>query len=476
MKHSLLIAAWAILAIPMTTAQETWNLQRCVDEALKNSLLIRQARLGKDEVVIAGKQLRSQRIPSLNASSNLGVTFGRVINPATSAFETANSYYQGMNLQAGVMLFDGMRLTQSIRQNKFQYDAADADVRQTENDIALSVALAYLNVLLAYENLEIADARLQLTQDQLANTDKLIAAGSRPENDRFDILAQLAIDEQSRIQAQNNIDINLLTLKQQMMLDAGFPLVIDRPTIDVESLEALENQTLDAIYTAALSSQPQSHAAELREQASEAGIAIARSQLYPSLSLGGSLGSNWSDLAREPTDFMLRRVQQPGVFINDEPASFEIESLIPTSFRPIPYGDQLDNNIGYGIGATLSIPIFNQYANRAGIERAKITAMRAEVTTTQAKQTLRTDIQNALTSARAGRKSLDAAQAARTAATQALRDAERRFELGSLGNFEYLSARNRADTAEMNLLIARYDYYFRIKVLDFYMGRVILLN
>ncbi len=122
------------------------------------------------------------------------------------------------------------------------------------------------------------------------------------------------------------------------------------------------------------------------------------------------------------------------------------------------------------------MPVFNQYANRGNIERAKLEATRAQLNTEQTKQTLRTDISNALTSAKASRKSLDAAEASAKAARLALRDADQRFSLGSIGNFEYLSARNRSDTAETNLLIARYDYYFRIKVLEFYMGRVIQID
>jgi outer membrane protein len=198
--------------------------------------------------------------------------------------------------------------------------------------------------------------------------------------------------------------------------------------------------------------------------------------LYPSLSLGFNAGTNWSTLFEQPTNFILDRVQQPGVFINDEAVKFEAERILPTNYAQVPYLDQLDANTGYGAGLTLQVPVFNQYANRGNIERAKLEATRAQLNTEQTKQTLRTDISNALTSAKASRKALDAAGATANAARLALRDATQRFELGVIGNFEYLSARNRADAAESNLLIARYDYYFRIKVLEFYMGRVIQID
>lgn len=473
MKQLILSITCAVACLTAGFSQEPWGLQRCVDVALENNLAIRQARLGKSDLEISGRQLRQQRLPSLNLGSNLGYSIGRFVNPATNDFETENSFYQSISAQAGILLFDGLRLNQSIRQNRLQTEAASEDIRQSENDIALSVALAYLNVLLAYENEAIAQARVNLSRDQLKDTERLIAAGSRPENARYDILAQIALDEQGLIQARNNIDINLLSLKQQMLLEPGEPLEIVRPRVDVTTLEALENQTLDAIYLAALKSQPQVHAAELREEGSEIGVKVAQSALFPSLSLGVSAGTNWSTLARQLSGASFQRVSQDGVFIDDTPVKFEVLSLVPTGFDRIPYFNQLNNNLGYGAGLSLQVPIFNQYLNRGNIERAKLNARRAELTSQQTRQTLRTDIQGALTSARAARKTLDAAEASAQAARLALRDAEQRYDLGAIGNFEYLSARNRSDTAESNLLIARYDYYFRIKVLEYYMGRVI---
>lgn len=458
------------------SAQEKWGLERCVREALDKSLTIRQVELNKKGYEIESKQRRMQRLPNLNASTDLGVSFGRRINPVTNDFETENSFYQSVGLNSGVNVFNGFRLRNSIRQIDFYTNAAEEDIRQAENDLALSVALAYLNVLFAYENLEIANAQVELSKRQLEHVEKQISAGRNPENDRYDILSQIAIDEQAIITAENNIEINMLTLKQQMLMEPDFPLEIERPEIDLTNLEALENLTFESVYSAALASQPEVQAAELRQQGEELGIDIARSTMIPSLSVGANLGSNWSDLAQEPGGFIITRIPQPGVFINGESALLEIESEVPTNLTSIPYLRQLDNNIGYGIGASLSIPIWNNYSGKGAVENAKINFMNAQIQTDLVKQNLKTDVQNALASARASRKSLDAAEASAVAARIAMKNADKLSEIGSINNFEYLSARNRNDSAELNLLIARYDYFFKVKVLEYYMGRGIRLN
>lgn len=457
-------------------AQEKWSLERCVQEALDKSLTLQQVRLNKQGFDIEGKRLRMERLPNLNASTDFGVSFGRVVNPATNDFETENAIYQSLGLNSGVTVFNGFRIRNSIQRHDHLIGAAAEDIRQAENDLALGVALAYLNVLFAYENLEIANARVVLSERQLDHLDKLIRAGSRPENDRFDILSQIAIDEQSIITAENNIEINMLTLKQYMRMEPDYPLEIVVPEIDLSQVEALENQTFEAVYTAALASQPGIAAAELRQKAEEYSVDIAKSNVIPSLRIGANLGTNWSDLARQPGGFIVTRIPQPGVYINGESAFFEVESEVPSEFNSIPYARQLDNNIGYGIGASLSIPIFNNYSGKASIEQAKIGVVNSKIETELVKQTLKTDIQNAITSARASRKSLEAAQASVEAARIALRNADRLSEIGSLNNFDYLSARNRSDTAETNLLIAKYDYFFKVKVIEYYMGRGIRLN
>ncbi len=475
-KFLLSVLCFLLLNLP-TQAQEVWDLERCVREALDKNLTIEQIRLNKQGYDINGKQLRRERIPSLNVSSDFGFTVGRVVNPATNDFETENSLYQSIGVGTGVVLYSGGRIISSIRQNDFYVDASEKDIQQAQEDLSLNVALSYLNILFAYKNADIAENRVKLSKDQLSNLDKMIQAGTKPENDRYDILAQLATDEQSLITAQNAIENNLLALKQLMYMEVNYPLVIDRPILNLDTLESLENQTFESVYSIALGNQPQIKAAELRQQASEEGIDIARSQRIPSLSIGGNFGTNWSNFAKVPNgEYTIERVQQPGVYINGDPALFEIDNYIPTGYTPIGYGDQLDQNIGYGWGATLSIPILNNYSGKASVEKAKINVINADIETEKLKQTLKTNIQNALTSARAARKSLDGALAASNAASIALTNADRKAAVGALNNFEYLSARNRSDIAQSNLLIAQYDYYFQIKVIEYYMGRGIRLD
>ena len=48
---------------------------------------------------------------------------------------------------------------------------------------------------------------------------------------------------------------------------------------------------------------------------------------------------------------------------------------------------------------------------------------------------------------------------------------KQRFELGLINTYEYAIAANNLARAEVNLLQAKYEYLFRVKVLDFYQGK-----
>jgi outer membrane protein len=477
MKHLTTTCLLTILiCFGSISAQETWGLERCVKHALDNSLLIRNAQLTEDLARVTLNQTRQERFPSLNANAGVGLNFGRVINPATNNFETENSLFSNIGASTGVMLFQGGLITHSIRQADVEFKASLEDTRQSQNDLALQVALSYLSVLFATENLHNAEATLVLSQEQLAQIDKMIAAGTVPANDRYDILAQIALDEQSVVQYQNDREINLLGLKHLLLLDPEYEMMLEKPEVDLEGLEAFELYPLKTVYEAALGSQPQIKAQELRIRSAQLGESIAKANLMPRLSLSGSIGTNYSDLGKTPLGVQTIRVPTPGVYINGASALFEVEREVATSFENTPLFDQFDNNLGYGFSVGLQIPIYNNSVAQASLSRAKIGSKQQEIASEQVHQTLKTDIQNALAAARSAREALHASERAFDAAEIAYANADKRYALGSLNNYDFISARSRLDAARVNRTIAKYDYLFRAKVIEYYLGRGLTLD
>jgi len=216
-------------------AQDVWSLEKCIDYARNNSLAIKQAEIGIQNALLTEKSNRMNRYPNLSAGINGGAQFGRTIDPTTNSFDNRTIGFNNLSLSAGVLIFGGNRITNSIKQAKVDAEVAKLNALDATNTLMLSVASSYLNILLSEEQLANAKGRRTLSDNQLSRIDRLIDAGSLPKNDRLNVLSQIALDEQTIIQAQNAVDIGYLQLKNLMQVEPSVDFKVGKPDIEVPS-------------------------------------------------------------------------------------------------------------------------------------------------------------------------------------------------------------------------------------------------
>lgn len=469
MKRQLYILFFLFI-VSASQAQEEWTLLRCVEHALENNLSIKQAEISVDFAEIDEKQSKHSRYPNLNFSSSINSNFGRSTDPITNTNVTQNFISNNLSLSTGVTLFNGFRIANSIKRASMDSEASKYDLEQAKRDISLNVANSYLNVLFADENLQIAKTQLETSEEQLNQTQKLIDAGVRPSNESLDILAQIANNEQLVIGAENSKEIALLNLKQLLRLDPDVSMVLTAPSnIVIESDPDI--LTFNEVYTSAVQSQYNIKAADLRVMSARMGEKVSKSALMPNVNLFGSIGSNFSNKGQRVDEFILQRVNQD-VYINNEEAVLGTDQNFPI-LSDNPYFNQLDENLSYGFGIGLSYPIYNNYSNKGNIERAKLNTINVQTQSEQAKDALKTTVQQALADAKASKRKLNAAQRSVEAQSASFSNAEKRFNAGTINTFEYVSIKNALLEAEVNAVLAKYEYLFAMKVIDFYMGKPI---
>ncbi|MCC6726990.1 MAG: TolC family protein [Saprospiraceae bacterium] len=464
------------------SAQEAWSLQRCIEYARTNSIALKQAENSIQLSALTDKANHLSRLPSVSANSNFGYQFGRTIDPVSNDFKSQTIAFNSMGLNAGATVYSGGRINNTIKQGQINLQAAEKDAMASFNNIALSIATAYLNVLLSEEQLENANRRRGLSQQQLDQTDKRIAAGTLPANDRLDVLAQIANDEQAIIQAKNTIDINYLTLKGLMQLDPATNIKVERPNFTIPADANPDALDFFAVYAQAVNSQPQVAANELRVQSAGVGVDLAKAGYFPTLSIFGSLSSSWSDVAKQFEVVDLGTVRQSQKFYVDlgqGETELDVQYDVPnvqTNLLNYPYADQIKNNFGQSIGVGINIPIYSNGQNDINVQRAQLNILNAKLQSDQTKQQLKNDVQQAIASAKNARQTLDASQKSIDATKVAYENAEKRFQLGTINNLQLLTARNNYDIAQTNLTVSKYDYLFRLKILDYYLGKAIKLD
>ncbi len=461
-------------SLTMVKAQNRWSLQKCVTYATENSLAIKQSIAQIRNAELTLKQNQLSRLPNLNAGVSGGYQFGRTIDPTTNSFALEGIGFNSYSLSTGIQVFGGGIIKHNILRSKYELEAGKLEAEATENNLGLQVAAAYLNVLLADEQLVIAKTRLFQSQNQLNQINRFIEVGARPINERYDFEAALALDQQALIEAENFLIRSNLILRQFLLIPDGTPFDIEKPEIKVPEDVDVDGISANELFVGAVDILPQVKAAEKRLQAANIGILQAKANLLPTLSLFASLRSNFSNQARTITGFDVTKVKQ-NVFINNIPVALEIEQNVPT-FAKKAYFDQVSENFGQSLGLQLNIPIYNNRQVKINIERAKLGVISNEVAKEQARQQLRTEIEQTLTAVRASQRTLQAANLSLKAATAAFENAQKRYELGAINSLELNTARTNMERAKSDRIRSRFQHLFNLKQVDFYQGRPITLD
>lgn len=456
--------------------QDKWSLQKCVDYALENNLQVKQSGLDVENAEINLFGSKMSNLPNLNGNVGLNTSTGRSIDPFTNTIIDRGINSQNAGLSASLPLFDGLQRYNSIKRDQYGQLAAQQDQASVQNNVTLDVVTFYTNILFNRELLETAKLRLLTTETQENRIEKQVEVGALAQADLLQIRQQKANDELELVRAQNNLDLSFLRLKQALQIPADQAFDIETPELPEPNTGELMESSSD-VYKYALQNQPVIKAAEFRTESAVKGIGVARSRYYPSLSLNAGISTNYSSAApdrfpvlgsenvtipREIGYVPLPNGGQQPVF-NDV--------TIPSESAENTYWNQLDFNQRRFVGLSLNIPIFNRFQIKNNVQQAIISHKRTEYQLTSAKNQLQQTIEQAYLDVKAAAKSYDALKNSFEASELSFRNAEQRLDLGATDAVEFTQIKNDFERVKSDLIRAKYDYIFKLKVLDFYQGK-----
>jgi outer membrane protein len=461
-------------------AQEKWDLKRCVDFALLNNVSVKQQDVQARLAALTLNQNKLSRLPTANLSANAGINSGRSIDPTSNQFTNQQLFFSGVNFSTSVNIFNWFSLQNTIKGNQFDYEAAKANVDRLKNDIALNVATAYLLILVSKEQVNIANVTVKQSIENLNNTRKRVDAGALPELNSAETEAQLAKDSSNLITAQTTLTQNILQLKAVMNLDAAQPFEVDMPPLEKIPVENIADLQPETVYQLALINLPQQRVNELRIKASQKYVEAARGSMYPTLSLFGSMGSNYANnkipvYSQTPTGSFLNTGTKVNVGGTDY---FVMAPEFQTSIgvRYSPFGTQFSDNFSQRIGLNLNIPLFNGGAARTNWQRSKLNLTTLELQKEQDNLTLKQNIYKSYSDAISSLQKYEASKRSLQTAEKSYEFAQKRYDIGLLATIDLLTNQNNLATAKVNVVSAQVDYVFRIKLLEFYRGQGIKLQ
>lgn len=446
-------------------AQSPWDLQQCITYAVQHNLSLKQQGLSNEMSKNNSTQVRSSVLPSLNAGATHQYNFGQTIDRFTNTFANTQVLSQNFYISSGITLWSGLSQYNNIKASDYNYLSGVERLRQQENDLALSVANAYIGIIFSEEILKISQNQFQLTKEQLVRTQKMVDAGALAKSVEYDIKAQLANEEVNVTTADNNYRLSILNLQQLMNFDSVTNFAVARPDFSISESQLVENN-ITAMYETALKTQPGIKSSEYAVMSADRTRIANKGRYSPSLSFNASMGTGTSGLAKKQTG---EYYTVPQTLVTNM-GTFIYETQVPVLVST-PLTEQFKSNTNKSLGFSLTVPLFNGLQTNTAVKNAKLNVLSTQYNADITKQTLYKNIVQAHANARAALNKYMATKSSAEAAAESFKYAQQKFDAGAISSFDFTSAKNRLFAAESNLLQAKYDYIFKLKVLDYYQGK-----
>lgn len=432
MKKSIIIIL-LLFGVFAQAQNKKWTLKECVVYALENNISVKQSELDLKATDIERLTAVGRFLPSINASGSVSKNTGLSFDPTTGNSSTTTFLSASGNINIGYNLFDGLQNIRQVQRAKISKMAADYRLSKMKDDISLFVANGYINVILNKANLEVLRAQNTVTQEQIERTNQLVEAGSLPRGDLLEIQATDASEKQSIAIAENTVQISLISLAQLLLIKDYENFDIEDEGYDIVD-EGISNKSVVEIIENARANRSEIKIAEKNVELAEKDVQIAKGSYWPTLRAFLGYDTRYTDA------------------------------------NPTPFSEQIYINDGIGYGLSLNIPILNGFQTKANVQRNKINLERTKFQLEQAELDLESTVYQAYVDAKGSFKSFEAANIALESQELAYDYAKERYDVGLTNAFDFSQSKLRYDNARIDLNRAKYDYIFKLKVLELYFG------
>lgn len=471
MKKSIISIFISLLtAISVQGQNKRWTLREAVDYALINNISVKQSELNYKNTKVDKKDAIGNFIPTLNGTASQQWSIGLNQNITTGVLENQTVQFQSIGLTSNLTIFNGLQNFNTLRRANLAILASQYRLDKMKDDISLNIVNAFLQIVFNRESLNTIQYQNQLTVEQENRTRELVESGSLPKGDLLDVQATDASEKQRIIVAENNLKLSKIALAQLM-------LIKDYENFEIQDAEFIVPQPVmlaknpKEIFESAKENRSEIKIAETDLKVAEKDLAISRGASYPRLSAFYGYNTRASNsetiagFAPDPDNpfSQIGTVESTG------------EAVVAPNFQRLIGGpdniiDQFTRNDGHSFGFQLNVPFFNGFQTANSIKRSKVSIERAKAQLEQDKLDLESNVYQAYYDAQGAFRSYESAQKALTARQEAFEYSSQRYEVGLMNAFDYLQAKTALETAESEVVRSKFDYIFKLKVLEIFFG------
>lgn len=465
-----------ICCVTIQAQSKKWTLEECVKYAIQNNISIKQSELDSKTALIDKKGAVGNFLPSLNASASHSWNIGLNQDITTGLLQNQTTQFTSAGANVGIDIYKGLQNQNTLRKANLSIVAAKYQLLKMQEDIALNVANAFLQVLFNKENLKVQKQQLGINEKQYARSEELVKAGSIPRGDLLDVKANVALNNQNVIAADNALLISKLSLAQLLQLKdfENFDVVDDTDVKDENNILA---QTPNTIYDKALEGRTELKIARTNLEIAQKNVAIAKGAFQPTLqgfySFSSRVGYSDRVVGFQPNTSNPTSVVG---YVEGTNQNVLQNNFSPVLGKALPFFDQFSDNKGHSFGAQLSIPIFNGFSVRNNVERSKVSLERSKIALEQQDLDLQRNVFTAFADAKGALNAYESSVVALEARQGAYDYAKEKYAVGLMNSFDFNQSQTLLTNAQSEVLRTKYDYIFKIKILEFYFGIPLIKN
>jgi|TARA_B100001093_G_scaffold510381_1_gene576157 outer membrane protein len=468
-----IILLFAVFFTINSSSQTLWTLEECVNRAINENISIKQAELDYLDSEISRKTAIGSFLPNLNIGSSHSWNIGLNQNITTGLLENITTQFSSMNLNLNLDILNGLKNIKQLHLANLSILANQYQLADMKENISLLVANSFLQILFNKEILKVQKSQLEISKKELERANELVNNGVIPRGDLYEFEANLKTVEKLLIDADNSLKLAKISLAQLLLIDdyQKFDIVDKDYTLEISNIL---DKSPNEIFAYAVDNKNEIKIAETNLEIAKKSLEFNKSFLQPRLSAFYSLSTRiaYSDRLIGSGDFNYIPI---GIVENTNQrvlAPVQGTKIIP----PKSFSDQFDINKGQNYGLSLSIPILNGFSVRSNVNRSKLNVQRSENLLFQRKLDLENTINQAYNDAFGSLKAYEASQKSLDSRKLSFEYAQEKLNLGVLNPYEYSQVKQRYESSQSDLIRAKFDLIFKIKVLEFYFGLPVKIN
>jgi len=463
---------FATLLLSLTTLilsgqTKAYTLEECVLLALDKNISIKQSEIEIESAAIDRADAIGGFLPRISAQSQHIWNNGLSQNITNGLIENLTTQFSSFGGNIGLTIFNGNQNINQLSRANLNLISRQYQLDDMKDDISLFVANAYLQVMFNRELEQVQRYQLEITIEDLKRTQIRIDAGVLTQADIFEIEANLASQEQALVQAENNYRLSLISLAQLLLITDYENFEIADEDFEIPFSDILSQKPKD-IYEKALTIRNDIKLGVANIEVAKKDISLAKGALMPSLTAFYNYNTriSYSDRFIQTGNL----IESPIGFVKGTGESVVTQFSEREIAKPLSFGTQFGQNDGQSYGLSLNIPIFNGSSVRNNIKRRELNLRRVENQFEQTKLDLENTVNQAFLNTQGAIKFYEASEKTLRAREEAFQIAQNRFEAGVMNSFDFIQAKQRYQISASDIVRAKFDYIFKLKVLEFYFG------